>query len=62
MKYEVVSDKPCLIDAIGEMVPGRPVELSEDELTVFEAMHGYKLAKANFPSHVHVTVILGDEE
>lgn len=62
MKYEVVSDRPCLIDAIGEMKPGETVELTEFDVQYFEAIHGHKLASARFPDYVHITVILGGEE
>jgi hypothetical protein len=61
VKYEVISDQPCLIDAIGEMVPGEPVLLSSEEAKLFKDVHGYQLAESKFPDYVTVTVILSEE-
>lgn len=62
MKYEIVSDRPCLIDAVGEMKPGEPVLLSQDDATLFKAVHGHQVAESNFPSYVSITALPNDAE
>jgi hypothetical protein len=61
VQYEVISDQPCLIDAIGEMKPGEPVLIDEDGAKYFEALHGHKITRSNFPEYVKITVILSEE-
>lgn len=61
MHFEVVSDRPVLIDAIGEMEPGVAVTLTDDMMRGFEALQGYPLVKANFPPFVQVTCVVKDE-
>lgn len=62
MRYEVSSDRSCLIDAIGEMEPGIVVTLNEDGAKLFETIHGHKLTQTNFPEYVNITVVLEEEE
>jgi hypothetical protein len=62
VKYEVVSDRPCLIGAVGEMVPGEPVVLDEIDAKIFESVQGIKLTQTKFPNYVKVTVVMDDEE
>jgi hypothetical protein len=60
MYFEVESDTPCMIDAVGEMKPGVAVKLTDLDLKLFEVAHGVSLAKANFPPYVHITAVVED--
>lgn len=58
LRYEVVSDRNVTIDGIGELVPGKPVEVDSD---MFELAHGYRVSEANFPDFVTVTTVVESE-
>lgn len=62
VRFEITSEKPVTIDAVGLVSPDLPpVVLSEQSLRLFEVYHGVSLSKAKFPDHVKVTTVLVDE-
>jgi len=62
VKYEIVSDRPCFIDGLGELKPGETLELNDEQLRLFEFYHGVQLKDANFPPDVIVTTVLAQQE
>lgn len=61
MHFEVVSDREVSVDGIGLLTPNHPVTPSDDALKLFETLHGYSLAEANFPEFVQVTAVIEEE-
>lgn len=61
IRYEVTSDKPGLIDGIGEFSSGETKVLSETQVTQFRRKNGTRLVYANLPSYVTLTVSLSDD-
>lgn len=61
MHFEVVSDREVAVDGIGVLYPNESVTPSDDALRLFEALHGYSLANANFPEFVQVTAVIEKE-
>ena len=62
IRFEIESDRDVLVDGIGLLPAGEPVEVSEDMLRDFQLRNGVKLAGANFASHVKVTAIVQVED
>lgn len=64
--FELVSQQDCTVGGIGLLKAGEPVQVTDEQLNAFEAVHGYPLKEAKFTSGVEVTVVLevenGDEE
>lgn len=60
VRYEVTSDQAGQIPAIGTFNGSGEdvVRMSEAELRMFEVVYGCKLAAANFPHYVHVTMFV----
>jgi hypothetical protein len=58
LKYEIVSDRPCFIDAVGELQPGVSVVLTDEQLDLFKVMHGVRITEARFPPDVFLTTIV----
>lgn len=58
MRFEIVSKQACLIDGVGEMVPGERVVVDQ---VLFQAVHGYPVSEANFPSYVEVIAVLEED-
>lgn len=61
MHFEVLSDRPCLIDAIGELEAGKAIKVSGDQLFLFKSIHGVSLAEAKFPPDITVTYVIPEE-
>jgi hypothetical protein len=61
ISYEATSDKPCVVNVLGEFEPGvtRQFDASVDE--EFQAVHGHKLAASNFAPWFHLTTIIANE-
>jgi hypothetical protein len=58
LKYEIVSDRDVLVDAIGLLEADKPVEVTAEMLQMFEILNGVSLLGANLPSFVQVTTIV----
>jgi len=59
--FTISSTKECVIDGVGVLKPNEKRTLDKSHLTQFRAIHGYDIAKANFPNHVTFEAILGKE-
>lgn len=63
--FGLVSQQDVTVGGIGLLPAGELVRVTEDQLNAFEAVHGYPLKEAQFPSGVQVTVLVephDDEE
>lgn len=62
--FQLVSQQDVTVGGIGLLPAGEPVRVTDEQLIAFQAVHGYPLKEARFPSGVTVTVVLepDDEE
>ena len=62
--FELVSQQDVTVGGVGMLHAGEPVRVTDQQLRAFEAVHGYPLKEARFPSGVRVTVVVepDDEE
>lgn len=62
VNFVILSQRECTVGGIGLLPAGEPVMLNEQQLSAFEAVHGYPLKDAQFPSDVEVAVVLLPDE
>lgn len=62
LSYEVTSERPCLIDGLGELKAGETRTFGEGAARLFEILQGKRLTEARFPSDVVVTVVVDNEQ
>jgi hypothetical protein len=62
LHLEIESDRDVLVDGIGLLPAGKSVEVTEEMLRDFELRNNTKLAGANLPSYVQVSVVLSSDE
>ncbi len=55
--FVLESDRDVLVNGIGLLPAGEPVEVSEVSARYFEAIYNTSLAKANFAPYVKVTAV-----
>jgi len=60
--FEVTADQPCQIPVIGEFEAGETKVVDADRQLHFERILGYKLQKGVWPTWVHLTTVLTEEE
>lgn len=60
--FELVSRQDCTVGGVGLLKAGEPVQVTDEQLHAFEAVHGYPLKEAKFTSGVEVTVVLLPDE
>jgi hypothetical protein len=61
LRFEVESDRDVLVDGIGLLPAGEAVQVTEDMVRDFEMRNHTKLAGANLPAYVQVSVVLDAE-
>lgn len=60
--FELVSQQDVTVGGVGLLKAGEPVRVSDAQLGAFEAVHGYPLKEARFPSGVQVTVVVESDD
>jgi hypothetical protein len=61
VKFRVTSERPCVVNVLGEFQAGETKEFSGDDLQLFQGMYGYPLARANFASWVTMECVVTEE-
>jgi len=60
--FELVSQQDVTVGGIGLLPAGEPVRVTNEQLNAFQAVHGYPLKEARFPSGVQVTAVLEPDD
>lgn len=60
--FELMAQQDCTVGGIGLLPAGESVQVTDEQLQAFEAVHGYPLKEARFPSGVTVTVVLEPDD
>lgn len=58
MIAEFVSSKPVVMNEVGRLDPGIPVQLDGRQIRRLQRIQGQKLGELRLPKHVQLTVII----